>query len=151
MFRTGLKCLYCAPKKGETMTKPIIAIVGRPNTGKSMLFNKIAGRRLSIVEDVPGRNKRPAVRGVRLERQVIYADRHRRHRTRYGRSDPALHAGAGANCNRQCHGDRVSLRSADRDYRFRPRGGKYFTSVPQAGGACGQQGGFHRSNGPRCL
>ena len=34
--------------------KPVVAVVGRPNVGKSTFFNKVAGRRISIIEDTPG-------------------------------------------------------------------------------------------------
>src|ERR1041384_4350471 len=57
-------------EKGKVMPLPVVAIVGRPNVGKSSLFNWLAGRRISIVDPTPG------VTRDRVSTPIVIGDRY---------------------------------------------------------------------------
>ena len=133
------------------MALPLIAIVGRPNVGKSMLFNKIIGRRLSIVEDTPG-----------VTRDRIYGESEwvgRKFRlVDTGGIEPntdsqilafmreqAQIAIDNADCHHLRHGHQ------DRPHRLRSGGSRYAPAQPQAHRAGGEQGGLRGRRRSRLL
>ena len=121
--------------------KPLVAIVGRPNVGKSMLFNKLIGQRLSIVEDTPGRTRATRISGEsEWCSRKFPAGGHRRHR-------------AGARTIRSCGSMRkqaeIAIQHADvivfpdgcedRPDGFRSGGREYAAAIPQAHRAGGRR------------
>src|SRR5215510_4759687 len=60
---------------GSSGSRPIVAIVGRPNVGKSALFNRLAGAPLAIVEDMPGVTRdRLYAEAIALSRPYVLID-----------------------------------------------------------------------------
>ena len=87
------------------MSKPIVAIVGRPNVGKSTLFNALAGENISIVKDTPGVTRDRIYADVEWLNVQFHTDRYRWNRTGQQRCNPGADAGSGADRDRHggCH------------------------------------------------
>ena len=93
----------------STPATPVVAVVGRPNVGKSTLVNRILGRREAVVQDVPGVTRDRVAYDAQLERPPLHPRRHRRLGTR--RPGPA---GDGVGPGRTGGGHRRSRAVRDR-------------------------------------
>ena len=122
------------------MSKPVVAVVGRPNVGKSTLFNALAGERISIVKDTPG------VTRDRIYADVNWLDYHFTMIDTGGiepdsRDVILSQMRAGGDCH--CDGGRDyfphGCQTGTAGFGF--QGGRYAQTFRQAGRACGQQSG----------
>ena len=113
------------------MAKPLVAIVGRPNVGKSMLFNKLVGQRLSIVEDTPGVTRDRLYAECEWRGRTFDTGGHRRHRA----AAPTIEILSFMREQAEiaidnADGDRLLSRHQDRRDRRRPGGGQHAAPRP---------------------